>query len=298
MVPVAPQGQLYGRGGRELSGSQAFFNLFQEVFKLLRSKSITFLLLTSVPKNGLFRPLRVPAAAGPLQPVSAPSVLLCAQSVCPASNLFLSIQSHLLVAEPQAAALFPSVTHITDPCPLSPAIYPILSPHLQQAPFRALPAAHVKSACCEEWAAARPKVLERNPAGNSTHEFYFTYPSGATFKNHRLLQPPSAGSSDTNSACISRRLSASHLGESGICFLNFVLPFWSCSRCAAAYAPPGTHRLSSKFLSRLTQIPCVSAEDGERGRQARGRRGCCPPKMILEGPSDARTEPQLARGAG
>lgn len=42
-----------------------------------------------------------------------------------------------------------------------------------------------------------------------------------------------------------------------------------------------------KFMSGLTQIPCVSAEDGERGRQARGRRGCCPPKMILEGLSDA-----------
>lgn len=197
------------------------------------------------PKMVCSRPLRVPAAAGPLQPVSAPSVLLCAQSVCPASNLFLSIQSHLLVAEPKAAALFPSV--ITDPCPPSPAIYPILSPHLQRAPFQALPAAHIKSACCGEWAAARPKVLERNLTGNSTHEFYFTYPSGATFKNHHLLQPPSAGRRDTNSACISRRLSASHLGKSGICFLNFVLPFWSCSRCAAAYAPPGTQRLSSNL---------------------------------------------------
>lgn len=82
MVPGAPQGQLYGRRGRELSGSLAFFNLFQEIFKLLHSESIILLLLTFVPKNGSFRPLRVPAAAGPLQPVSAPSVPLCAQNLC------------------------------------------------------------------------------------------------------------------------------------------------------------------------------------------------------------------------
>lgn len=52
-----------------------------------------------------------------------------------------------------SSAVSTSYPYHGPPCPTAPAIYPILSPHLQRAPFRALPAAHVKPAIGEVEAA-------------------------------------------------------------------------------------------------------------------------------------------------
>lgn len=252
--PVAMHSSAHSKKSSNCSTANQSFPLFGLFF---------FVVVIAVffpGQNDLFRP-PVPAAAGCLHPVSAPSVLLSAWNLCvpskepshfstpkPSSSKLNREKSFPPTANIRLAVLeLPMLTnhYISLPQPNLPSLPQPPGPPLPSpprglsSPITAPPSPISLNICPHQHSRAHkhtPHVCsaQSHSLGNKPQQSLLTehFLPAASPRRTPPPHPPSADSSGTNSAYSQTPLPlASHLGKSGICFLNFAFPF--CSSSAA-----------------------------------------------------------------